>query len=377
MSRPLTTVDLFCGAGGLSCGLEMAGLKVLGGFDADAIAHQTFLGHHADSRVREPSDLSALTGEGIRDLVGVGPGEIDVMTGGPPCQGFSMAGNRKQGDVRNTLVFHYVRLLHELRPRFFVMENVVGLLSMKTPGGRPVIEALGEELTDLGYRTNIPDDDKLKKSLIVNAADHGVPQRRRRVLVFGSRDGEPLPALATPSHHDPSCVPIESGSRPYVTSGEALLDLPDPSRDEPLMLEPREDLCDYARWIRDPEGRCWNHIPTNHRPFMVERMKAQEPGTSLYDTWAHSWVRLIEDEPSPTVKENHNAPSVHPVQPRVLTPRECARLQSFPDGFKFEGKKSRQLVQIGNAVPPLLGRAIGEAFLTAAGVAKKRRSRTA
>jgi DNA (cytosine-5)-methyltransferase 1 len=99
---------------------------------------------------------------------------------------------------------------------------------------------------------------------------------------------------------------------------------------------------------------------------MVERMAAQPIGTPLYDTWAHAWVRLDPARPSPTVKENHNAPFVHPSRPRVTTPRECARLQSFPDRFAFAGRKSRKLVQVGNAVPPLLGRAIGEAVLRAA-----------
>jgi DNA (cytosine-5)-methyltransferase 1 len=364
--RP-TAIDLFCGAGGLSVGLEMAGFDVLAGFDADAVAHRTYVANHgASRRVREAVDVTGLGAADVWTALDMAPGGLDVVAGGPPCQGFSTAGNRDAADERNALVFHFARLVGELRPRLFVMENVVGLLSMRTRAGRPVLEALGERFGAAGYRTNIPGDPGRYASLVVNAADHGVPQRRRRVLVFGACEGAgDVPRLPPPSHHDPWCLPLDGASRPHVTVREAIGDLPEPSAEEPMALEARADLSEFAASVRARDGRVWNHIPTRHKAWMIPRMRAQRHGEPLYDTWAHAWVRLCPDEPAPTVKENHNAPSVHPDHPRVLTPRECARLQSFPDWFRFEGTKSRQLVQVGNAVPPLLGRAIGHGLRAA------------
>jgi DNA (cytosine-5)-methyltransferase 1 len=150
------------------------------------------------------------------------------------------------------------------------------------------------------------------------------------------------------------------GLAPHVTVREALEDLGEPVAAEP---QPHGSAArsEFARLMRDGATALHDHVPTRHRADMIERMKAQAPGTPLYETWAHAWHRLDPDKPSPTVKENHNAPFVHPWQPRVTTPRECARLQSFPDRFTFIGPKSRKLVQVGNAVPPLLGMAVGRA----------------
>ena len=366
MPRKLRAIDLFCGAGGLSCGLEQAGINVLAGFEADPVAHRTFLVNHArQTAVREPTDVVELTAELVWRRLGCDAGDIDVVAGGPPCQGFSTAGNREIQDDRNLLVLHFARLVGELQPRFFVMENVVGLLSMRNRRGQRMLDTIDEAFAAHGYRTNIPRDHDDAPSLIVNAADHGVPQRRRRVLILGSREGAP-PVLPRPTHQDRTSVPRDPTRRPHVSVDDAIGDLPEPSHQEPLTVPSRRAGSEFARAMRDQDGRLWNHTPTKHKPFMVDRMQRQEPGTPLYDTWAHAWVRLVADEPSPTVKENHNAPFVHHARPRVLTPRECARLQSFPDGFRFEGPKSRQLVQIGNAVPPLLGKAIGEAFVEAA-----------
>jgi DNA (cytosine-5)-methyltransferase 1 len=361
----LTAVDLFCGAGGLSCGLEMTGaIRVVAGVEKDVHAHATFRANHPHARgTAEPGDIHELTGEGL--LAECGEDGIDLVVGGPPCQGFSNAGYRDPGDLRNSLVFQFVRLVDELRPRFLVMENVVGMASFRISEDEFVMERLARELGALGYDLNIDAGrPESWREAIVNAADHGVPQRRRRILVLGWREGE-QPVLQ-PTHAQP--VEGETGGLlPWVTVGEALSDLPEPVADEPQPHARARGLSDFARFMREGSKTLPDHVPTKHRPDMIERMDAQAVGTPLYDTWAHAWVRLDPGKTSPTVKENHNAPFVHPSRPRVTSPRECARLQSFPDRFAFSGKKSRKLVQIGNAVPPLLGRALGEAILEAAG----------
>ena len=361
----LTAVDLFCGAGGLSCGLEMTGrIRVVAGVEQDPNAHATFRANHPAARATDaPADIHELTGEGL--LEACGESTVDLVVGGPPCQGFSNAGYRDPADLRNSLVFQFVRMVAELRPRFLVMENVVGMASFRITSEEFVMERLARELEALGYRLNIDaGEPESWRRAIVNAADFGVPQRRRRILVLGRLEGEAEPRLQ-PTHVAPELAE-QAGLPPWIPVGDALSDLPEPVKDEPQPFGRTRKLSEFARAMREGARALPDHVPTRHRPDMVERMEAQPIGTPLYDTWAHAWVRLDPARTSPTVKENHNAPFVHPSRPRVTTPRECARLQSFPDRFAFTGPKSRKLVQIGNAVPPLLGKAIGLAVLEAA-----------
>jgi len=360
----LTSVDLFAGAGGLSCGLEMTGrIRVVAAVEHDRRAHATFRRNHPDARgAEEAADVHGVRGEDLLDAAGVGA--VDLVVGGPPCQGFSMAGYRDAGDVRNSLVFQFVRLVSELSPRWFVMENVVGMLSFRVSRNEPVMARLIRDFEDLGYRLEVDAArPETWKRAVVDAADFGVPQHRRRVLILGWRDGA-APRLTRT--HAPREQAALLGLAPHVTVGDALADLPEPTRDEPQDLPAADPLSDFARLMREGASALHDHVPTRHRADMIERMRGQAWGTPLYETWAHAWVRLDPDRPSPTVKENHNAPFVHPWRARVTTPRECARLQSFPDRFVFEGPKSRKLVQVGNAVPPLLGRAVGRAIVAAA-----------
>ena len=345
----------------MSCGLEMAGVRVVAAVERDARAHATFRRNHPACRALDaPADIHDVTGPMLLDAAGVD--RVDLVAGGPPCQGFSQAGYRDPADVRNSLVFQFVRIVGELRPRFLVMENVVGMLSFRATPTEMVMDRLCGELAALGYSLNVtagrPDT---WKAAVVDAADFGVPQHRRRVIVLGWR-GDARPVLR-PTHAPPDRASM-LGLHPHVTAGEALADLPEPLEDEPQPYE-SEPLSAFARLMREGSATLHDHVPTSHRADMILRMKGQDVGTPLYETWAHAWHRLDPQLPSPTVKENHNAPFVHPSRPRVTTPRECARLQSFPDRFVFEGPKSRKLVQVGNAVPPLLGHAIGLAVLAA------------
>jgi DNA (cytosine-5)-methyltransferase 1 len=322
----VTVLDLFCGGGGLSEGFLQAGYDVVAGVDVNADFLETHDRNHEDVLTIQ-SDLSTVSPETFFEEHPIDPDEIDVIIGGPPCKGFSIAGHRDPEDERNYLVGSFIDYVDHVQPDAFVMENVPGIKSME--GGdtlRSILEGfdrVGYEKT--GYET-------------LNAADHGVPQERRRVIFIGRRDGE------TPTYpertHGPSRQTTLTGEQlePHVTVEEALLD-------------------------RDVEGLP-NHETTNHSEDMIERIAEVDPGESLYESYGDSWRRLEREEPSFTIKENHNAPFIHPEEDRVGTVRECAILQSFPDDYVFEGPKSTQLKVVGNAVPPRLARAIAEALAT-------------
>lgn len=242
--------------------------------------------------------------------------KLNVVAGGFPCQGFSMAGNRIVEDPRNSLYKDLLEIVINLKPEFVVCENVVGLRSMLQ--GK-VEEMILEDFREAGYEMNVT---------VLRAADYGVPQKRDRVIFIGNRINKKN------FHPKPFLTPEN-----YMTTGEAISDL--------------MDLDDK------PE---FNHVQTKHRPDMAERMLALEEGKSLYKGYSDAWKKCPWNEASCTIKENHGGVNIHPKLPRVLTAREMARIQSFPDDFIFEGPKNKQLVQLGNAVPPLLSKAIGLAI---------------
>ena len=238
---------------------------------------------------------------------------VHLIVGGFPCQGFSMSGNRVITDSRNSLYLEMLEIVKHIKPDFVVMENVEGLRSMLN--GK--IEAkIINDYTEAGYNINVT---------VLNSADYGVPQIRKRVVFIGNRFG-------IKNYHP---KPIFSPEN-YVTLGECI-----------------------KRFMSIPENKQVNHIFTRHSDNMIEKIKSLPEGHSLYGNYSDSWKKSPWDKPSCTVKENHGGVNIHPKLPRVLTPRELAALQSFPDDFIFKGSKKWQLVQIGNAVPTLLGKAIG------------------
>jgi DNA (cytosine-5)-methyltransferase 1 len=242
--------------------------------------------------------------------------KLDVVAGGFPCQGFSMAGNRIVDDPRNSLYLEMLEIVKTLQPDFVICENVKGLRSMLNGG---VEKKIIEDYKAIGYEMNVT---------VLCAADYKTPQKRERVIFIGNRIG------AKNFHPKPILKPAD-----YVTTGEAIADL-----------------------MNHPEDKAFNHVPTKHRPDMAQRMLELPEGESLYKGYSDAWKKCPWNEASCTIKENHGGVNIHPKLPRVLTAREMARLQSFPDDFIFEGTKNKQLVQIGNAVPPLLGKAIGLAI---------------
>ena len=313
----MTFVDLFCGAGGLSKGLEMAGLHGICGLDWFDEAGQTYARNFnhpfINGDIKQPENKQHFYDTVKAQLKGR---KLNLVAGGFPCQGFSMAGNRIVDDPRNSLYKELIEIVATLKPDFVLCENVKGLRSML---GGAVEKKILSDFLAIGYKMNVT---------TLCAADYYTPQKRERVIFIGNRIGvENL-------HPKPLLTPSE-----YITTGAAIAD---------LMTHP----C-------DPE---FNHVPTQHSPQMEERLRVLPEGKSLYKGYSDAWKKCPWNEASCTIKENHGGVNVHPRLPRVLTAREMARLQSFPDDFIFEGKKAKQLIQIGNAVPPLLGKAIGLAI---------------
>ena len=310
----MTFVDLFCGAGGLSKGLEMSGLEGICGLDwfkeACMTYNRNFDHPFVNGDIKSPEIKAQFYDTVKRQLNGR---HLDIVAGGFPCQGFSMAGNRIVDDPRNSLYLELIEIVEHLQPDFVICENVKGLRSMLDG---LVEKKIIDDFRVIGYEMNV---------MTLCAADYYTPQKRERVIFIGNRKG-------LKNYHPQSILqPSE-----YITTGTAIADL-----------------------MEMPENKAFNHVPTKHRPDMAQRMLELPEGQSLYKGYSDAWKKCPWNEASCTIKENHGGVNIHPKLPRVLTAREMARLQSFPDDFIFEGPKNKQLVQIGNAVPPLLGKAIG------------------
>jgi len=347
----LQGIDLFSGAGGLSVGFELTNkCKILAGFDSFEPAVNTFYKNHniLDSPFNRPIDVTKIFGKDI--LKSLNLKKLDFVIGGPPCQGFSVAGKRNIDDNRNLLVWEFLRITTEIMPQFFVMENVPGLLRAEK-NDQLIIEGIRSKFEESGYHCQL---------LKLNSAEYGVPQVRRRAFLVGSLEKWKLvqPRPTSKINDD-----LLTGNLPMMTVEDAFSDLPSPTLEEPQPYTvPVQNA--YQKYLRKGSTNLYNHTPSVHRPDMVKKMKAQKSGTRLYPNWNHSWYKLDLSRPSPTVKQNNRAPFVHPLESRVTTPRECARLQSFPDNYVFYGTKTAQLIQIGNAVPPLLAKELANSIFT-------------
>ncbi len=317
----MTFVDLFCGAGGLSKGLEMAGLEGICGLDWFDEAGKTYKRNFKHPFVNGDIKLSEKKEEFYSTVKEQLNGRhLNIVAGGFPCQGFSMAGNRIVDDERNSLYLEMLEIVNKLRPDFVICENVKGLRSML---GGNVERKIIADYRNIGYEMNVT---------TLCAADYYTPQKRERVIFIGNR-------LGLKNYHPSPLLTQDE----YITTGSAIGDL-----------------------MTHPEDKSFNHVPTKHKAFMEKRIMECPEGKSLYKGYSDAWKKCPWNEASCTIKENHGGVNLHPKLPRVLTAREMARLQSFPDDFIFEGPKNKQLVQIGNAVPCLLGKAIGLAIRYAA-----------
>lgn len=333
-------IDLFAGAGGLSCGLEMAGWRCLLGVDSDRYAMKTFSRNHHEANTY-CGDITKLDQKTLDQLIG--PEKIMAVVGGPPCQGFSTVGTGNPKDQRNSLFMQFVRIVKLTSPEFVVVENVTGLLAKKN---ERTLKAIISQFERLGYKLNFK---------VMAAHEYGVPEMRRRTIIIGSKN------LSHPSFPSPL---YDNSKRPYLTVSEALKDIT--GIDGKLYnhdLEQAQVLSslDKKRLACIPEGRGIRYEKDEKEFFKSSKLKlginwAELPEGRFRQT---RYYRLDGKKPSPTIM-THRHSYYHPTEHRFLTQREAARLQSFPNEFVFEGPLSAQWRQIGNAVPPLLGKAIGQ-----------------
>lgn len=363
--RPIG-IDLFAGAGGLSLGFEQAGFDIAAAVEIDPVHCATHEYNFPDC-VTVCASVVDLTGEEIRHRAKLGKRDIDVVFGGAPCQGFSLIGKRALDDPRNKLVFHYVRLVQELQPKYCVFENVKGL----TLGAHSkFLQELIDALHEAGYDVLLP-------YKVLNAADFGVPQDRHRLFLIGTRRGEIAPVYPQPTHR--------------VTVAQAISDLPDADGFEELLsadsvavvwnTEPK-----YARQLRglddDPTNFGYSRrfdqnvltssLRTEHSELSKSRFIATVPGA----TEPVSRFRKLKLEGlcntlragTDSARGAFTSPRpIHPTLPRVITVREAARLHSYPDWFRFHVTKWHGFRQIGNSVPPHLARAVGAQIISAIG----------
>jgi len=366
--RALTAIDLFCGAGGLSEGLRQSGFHVLAGNDFDGVAGETYTSTHPEAKfIAGPvQDVSA---DKLLKLAGLTKGELNCLVGGPPCQAFSVY-NHKRGmhDDRSQLFQQYLRLVEGLNPSWIVMENVTGIMSA---GQGAAVHAILRGLREFGYHV---------ESRILRAEEYGVPQERRRVVFLGNRTGEPI-IWPMQTHGD--------GLIPFVTIKDAIGDLPALANGEDLgaVKYISKAKGKYQEFIRTNSTSITNHSAPQLSSVNLKRMKFIPEGGSWRDIpfellpegmkkarrcdHTKRYGRMAWDGLSCTILTKcdvHWGAYIHPEQDRAISVREAARLQSFPDSFHFLGSKTDQYIQVGNAVPPLLGKAIGDAVVLAQSV---------
>lgn len=339
-------VSLFSGAGGCSLGFAEYGVDILGAYDIWEEAVNTYNMNFQGCRAHR-ADLSVCDFSALRDGLALRRGELDILIGGPPCQGFTTAGKRGADDPRNRLLANYLAALSAFEPRWFMMENVEGILT--TGKGDFIVECI-RRMIEAGYTVC------LKK---VYMQEYGVPQRRKRVIVVGNREGKdfsfPLPEVkASGSIYRNGAVTLE----------ECIGDLE--GRDIPQINHVRKQA-EGVRMQRIElleEGGSMRDLPADlqHRSFRRRATRRVCDGTpSEKRGGAPSGLkRLRYDEPALTVTGAATGEFVHPKENRMLTVRECARIQTFPDDFAFSGSDAQQQKLIGNAVPPLFANRMAE-----------------
>lgn len=370
-------ISLFAGAGGCSLGFRDAGYEIIYASDINSDAIATYrLNFPEIPSVAE--DIAQMAFEPLLETLGLCGGELDMMIGGPPCQGFSSAGSGVWDDPRNVLLKSYLRALEVMKPKWFFMENVEGLLTANK--GKYLFE-LTKAFIKLGYKVRI---DK------IYATEYGVPQRRKRVFIIGNRLGHsielpPIQTYATGALY-------RKGS---LTLQDAIGGLPQPTKIEDRAKPVRYEVPASSKWeinMRRPQGTVLDHFTPNLTVVQQERMNALKPGQSMKDLPEHlqhasfkrranrrvkdgtptekrggapsGLKRLFSDEPSLTITSISTRDLIHPTQHRPLTIRECARLQTFPDWVQFSGNGWQRMKQIGNAIPPLLAQTFAKHIIT-------------
>lgn len=337
-------IDLFSGCGGLSYGFEQAGFDITLGIDNWEESLKTFAINHPSSKVFL-ANLGNSSVESICKESNINKGSIDIVVGGPPCQGFSIAGKRDHNDPRNSLYKAFVDFVRYLKPKAFVLENVPNLVSMLKG---EIKDRIIRDFSNLGYSVSYR---------ILKASDYGVPQNRRRVFFVGT--------LSNKNFEFPD--PIFQKESEKITASEAIGDLPNNTLKDGSKYT-RLAKSRYQKMMRKNSLGVYNHFATDHTEKTREIIKLVPDGGNYKNLPKHlqetrkvniAWTRLDSKKPSFTIDTGHRH-HFHYSYNRIPTVRECARIQSFPDTFKFLGTRTSQYKQVGNAVPPLLAYALGK-----------------
>ncbi|WP_101101410.1 DNA cytosine methyltransferase [Macromonas bipunctata] len=366
-----TVFSLFSGAGGCSLGFKQAGYSILYANDIDEFAGKSYSDNFPEAAF-DWEDINKLDFKSILLKCRIKEGELDILVGGPPCQGFSTAGARFWEDPRNELLKSYVRALGAIKPKWFLMENVEGLLTAKN--GKYLFEA-AKAFIALGYKIRIEK---------IYAHEFGVPQRRKRVLIVGNRLGKdfnfPKPAIKLSGK-------IFRNSD--VTLAHVIGGLPNAASSKDIVLPyiaPPEDQ--FEAYLRGTSGVIKEHFCPPMSEIQLQRIMALSPGQTMKDMPEHlqhesfkkranrrvmdgtptekrggspsGLKRLIINEPCLTITGAATREFIHPTYHRPLTIRECARIQTFPDDFNFHGSASDKIQQIGNAIPPIIAKIFAE-----------------
>lgn len=387
-SRPIA-IDLFSGAGGLSLGFEQAGFDIAAAVEIDPVHCGVHQYNFPETKVIAHS-VKGLSANKIRELSDLGSKQVDCVFGGPPCQGFSMIGQRVLDDPRNNLVLEFVRIVSELNARTFVFENVKGLTVGKH---KKFLEELVTAFNEAGY-------DVLTPWKVLNAGHYGTPQFRERLILFGARKGEKLPNYPTPKTNISGRREMFDGVGYGPTCVDALGDLPDADRFETLRKSDSvktnslREPSNYAAEMRCMTEKAWYYgykrdwerefltssARTEHSDISRRRFSETDPGTVEPIS---RFFKLPERGVSNTLRAGTDGARgaftsprpIHYRYPRCITVREMARLHGFPDWFRFHVTKWHGARQVGNAVPPPLGRAIASEMMKALGITPRKGKR--
>ena len=385
-------IDLFSGVGGLSTGFHWAGFTTILANEYDKEIGEAYKANFPETTTII-EDVRKIDFTQIMKDMNIKKGEIDVIAGGPPCQGFSMANRKRiEQDDRNLLFLEFVRAVKVFEPKCFLIENVVGMTAEKVAiksSEKNVVDSMTEFFHEIGYQISF-------KSF--KAEEHGVPQIRRRVIVIGTRLENKFDDLkflrignlkkdflskedlirVKDIQHTLFFDEIDNGLKYPTTVWEAISDLPQIESGEgqdsmKYLTKPKNE---YQKFLRQNSTKVYNHVCTPHSKDVIERIKLIKQGENfnnlpkdLQTKSVHSGAfgRLVADSLSPTITTRFDTPStgrvIHPYLNRTLTVREAARIQSFPDDFKFLGSRTSQGKQVGNAVPPLVAKKIAEMFI--------------
>lgn len=345
--RRITAIDLFSGCGGFSYGFQQAGVEILLGVDNSKIALETFQKNHKDTKTLL---LDLHKDESIERIVEEVK-KVDIIIAGPPCQGFSLTGTRNENDNRNTLFYAVFKLAKKIKPKAIVIENVPGLANLYKGKAKDEILRLSNEM---GYICNYK---------VLYAPDYGVPQIRKRIFFVALRKEIGIFSFPNPLFSEEN----------YIGCYEAIGDLP--SLEKTLGLEEQKYSIDpftnYQKMMRGDNPIIRNHIATKHTDYVIKvisqvpeggNYKDLPPGVGESRKFNEAWTRYHSKKPSKTIDTGHRN-HFHYKWNRIPTVRENARLQSFPDEFIFYGTKTEQYRQVGNAVPPILGKVLAEELI--------------